>query len=887
MIINLTYDAQATAEIATDPTFQTTMQAAADMLEDHITNNITVNIQVGFNEINGTALPANVSEGNIWTFPTISYSDLRTALAANETSTADTTAVNNLPTGSSIDGQSSFVIGTAIQKALGLISATATGLDGVVGMNSSFGDGALLFAGALHELTHAMGRIFGSTLDIFRFNEDESGNRVFGSAIPATAAYFALGTSAQGDPEIADWGISSDPSDFLNGGVQGNDPFNETVGVLGLTNADLTLMDVLGFQVVNKPPTVTALSDSVGEDGPSYSKDLLTGAADPEDDAISVVNLDTSVTTADGRTLFLGTDYTLSGSTISLTSAGFSKFNSLSEGTSDTATFHYGVQDALGATTPNTLSLTITGANDPPSLSPDAGSPHALTELSGATGSSTPDSVSGTLSFTDVDVDDTHTASASLHSATWSGGATIPAATQTALTTAMSDSISLDSTAGTLSWQFSLADQFVDFLAVGETLTAVYDVTVTDNHNASSTQQVTIVFTGTNDTPQLLTGSSILANSISELPNVTGSTAIDSTSGVVAFSDPDLNDRPTATINAAGETVTWQDSTHDFTAQLTPAQISLFEAAFQISAEAGNTNAGNIDWSYAVVDKNLDFLAVGESLTVTAPVVIDDHHGGVISQNVVVTINGANDNPIATPDSNGTAKNSTLSVSAANGVLANDTDPDVHDQGHLFVGAVNGSAASVGTAVVGTYGTLTLNADGSYVYVANKGSLPAQIVAQDTFGYTVADGHGGTDTSTLSIVVFDPGMNYLSGKNTTLNGSNGKNVLDGSAGGDVLIGGNGADVLIGGNGDTLTGGNGPDTFLFRPKFGTDTITDFDVHNDTIQFDKSIFQLVSDIAAHTSDSAAGAVINDGHGDSITLTGVRAAQLAAHPSVFHIA
>jgi Ca2+-binding RTX toxin-like protein len=200
---------------------------------------------------------------------------------------------------------------------------------------------------------------------------------------------------------------------------------------------------------------------------------------------------------------------------------------------------------------------------------------------------------------------------------------------------------------------------------------------------------------------------------------------------------------------------------------------------------------------------------------------------------------------------------------------------------------VNGSAASVGTAVVGTYGTLTLNADGSYVYVANKGSLPAQIVAQDTFGYTVADGHGGTDTSTLSIVVFDPGVNYLSGKNTTLNGSNGKNVLDGSAGGDVLIGGNGADVLIGGNGDTLTGGNGPDTFLFRPKFGTDTITDFDVHNDTIQFDKSIFQLVSDIAAHTSDSAAGAVINDGHGDSITLTGVRAAQLAAHPSVFHIA
>src|ERR1700722_8299827 len=104
MIINLTYDAQAQAEIGTTPAFQTTMQAAADMLEDHITNNITVNIQVGFGEIGGTALPTNVSEENISTFPTISYSSLLTDLAANETSAADTTAVNNLPTGSSVDG---------------------------------------------------------------------------------------------------------------------------------------------------------------------------------------------------------------------------------------------------------------------------------------------------------------------------------------------------------------------------------------------------------------------------------------------------------------------------------------------------------------------------------------------------------------------------------------------------------------------------------------------------------------------------------------------------------------------------------------------------------------------------------------------------------------
>jgi VCBS repeat-containing protein len=447
----------------------------------------------------------------------------------------------------------------------------------------------------------------------------------------------------------------------------------------------------------------------------------------------------------------------------------------------------------------------------------------------------------------------------------------------------MSDTINVDGTTGTLGWQFSLPDKNVDFLAVGETLTAVYDVTVTDNNGASSSHQVTIKFTGTNDVPTVVASASVLTGSISELPNVTGSSAIDSTTGVVAFADPDLNDRPTATINAAGQTATWQDVSHTYA--LSSAQIATFEAAFSISAEAGNTNTGGIDWNYAIVDKQLDFLGVGETVTVTTPVVIDDHNGGQVTQNVVLTINGANDNPIASPDSNGTAKNSTLTVSAANGVLANDTDPDVHDQGHLFVGAVNGSAASVGNPVVGTYGTLTLEADGSYTYAANKGSLPAQIVAQDTFNYTAADGHGGTDTSTLSIVVFNPGVSYQAGANTTLNGSNGPDVLDGSFGNDVLIGGNGPDVLIGGSGDTLTGGNGPDTFLFRPDFGQNTITDFDVKNDGIQFNAALFTNFAAVMADTTQVGSATVIKLDADDSITLNNVVATNLQS--SNFHFA
>ena len=85
-----------------------------------------------------------------------------------------------------------------------------------------------------------------------------------------------------------------------------------------------------------------------------------------------------------------------------------------------------------------------------------------------------------------------------------------------------------------------------------------------------------------------------------------------------------------------------------------------------------------------------------------------------------------------------------------------------------------GLATNVGQAVAGTYGSVDINADGSFVYVANKGGLPSKIVAQDTFNYTVADGHGGTDVSTLSVIVTNPNVDYLAGANTTLNGGNGK-----------------------------------------------------------------------------------------------------------------
>ena len=72
------------------------------------------------------------------------------------------------------------------------------------------------------------------------------------------------------------------------------------------------------------------------------------------------------------------------------------------------------------------------------------------------------------------------------------------------------------------------------------------------------------------------------------------------------------------------------------------------------------------------------------------------------------------------------------------------------------------------------------------------------------------------------------------GGDDILYGNNGNDTLLGGLGNDQLDGGNGRDVLDGGaNDDILTGGRGGDTFVFKPGFGHDTITDFSIFEDRL------------------------------------------------------
>ena len=117
--------------------------------------------------------------------------------------------------------------------------------------------------------------------------------------------------------------------------------------------------------------------------------------------------------------------------------------------------------------------------------------------------------------FTDPDFEtDTHTASATYvaGSAVWSGASqqnlTIPAQTLTDLATAMTAHVTAESTngaTGNVTWTASLPDQDLDFLAQGETLSATFNVTVSDGNGGSATEQVVVTFDGADDKP-IVTG---------------------------------------------------------------------------------------------------------------------------------------------------------------------------------------------------------------------------------------------------------------------------------------------------------------------------------------------------------------------------------------------
>ena len=141
-----------------------------------------------------------------------------------------------------------------------------------------------------------------------------------------------------------------------------------------------------------------------------------------------------------------------------------------------------------------------------------------------------------------------------------------------------------------------------------------------------------------------------------------------------------------------------------------------------------------------------------------------DANGNTVTGTIVVDI--VDDIPTAVANTNSVTEGGIVTGN----VLTDGTDDVFGADGPTttvpaggIVGVAAGSSTAVpvsgnvGVQISGSFGKLTLNADGSYSYDGDPNVVPPA-GATDTFVYTIKDGDGDTSTTTLTINLTDSGL---------------------------------------------------------------------------------------------------------------------------------
>ncbi|QWG25567.1 VCBS domain-containing protein [Bradyrhizobium sediminis] len=407
---------------------------------------------------------------------------------------------------------------------------------------------------------------------------------------------------------------------------------------------------------------------------------------------------------------------------------------------------------------------------------------NSFTERSGTTGNTTLDTVSGIIRFADINPEDLPTITASFDSFVYRNAqqaivTSSLTAEQLAAIAAVDVPLSVipddnNTNIGFATWTYSVPDHALDFLAAGEQLTLTYMARVDTNYSEYNTVVVkpfTITITGTNDLPTVsATGSAII-----ELLG-TNNPVTDHAGGVITFADVDLTDRPTVTAPFAGYVYT---AANGSPLTLTPAQEAAIEVALTLTPATTNTHDGSVAWSYDVLDSNFDFIAAGETLILTYMAIVDDHHGGIVTIPLTLTIAvaGTNDIPTITATSDGFVEllgTNNATPDHAGGTIVF-TDVDLTDRPAIsapFSGynytAANGTTALTLTPLQQSALAPALTLTPSPAN-ANNGSITWSYDLADnqfdflavgetlvlTYTATVNDGHGGIVSTPITVTI--------------------------------------------------------------------------------------------------------------------------------------
>lgn len=215
-------------------------------------------------------------------------------------------------------------------------------------------------------------------------------------------------------------------------------------------------------------------------------------------------------------------------------------------------------------------------------------------------------------------------------------------------------------------------------------------------------------------------------------------------------------------------------------------KVAGIKAGSTVDAVTGNVGSAVVgQWGTITVAANGTYiyqpneaaqnLSAGETVTDVFSYTVCDPSGALSTTTITINVCGQNDAPVARDDVRSTMP--TMSLNDGEAVRGNtlgdvkDGDRDRNDV--LTVVAVRPGAddptclpmasgglrastaeqANVNQPIVGTYGTLTLKPDGTYIYQPNS---VAQALAegrkvQDVFTYTVSDGKGGSDCAQITI----------------------------------------------------------------------------------------------------------------------------------------
>lgn len=402
--------------------------------------------------------------------------------------------------------------------------------------------------------------------------------------------------------------------------------------------------------------------------------------------------------------------------------------------------------DSEGNAATRDVVVTLTGTNDAIAIGANSGSAAAL-EIAGRTGGIAVIGTQGGFMFTDPDSTDKHSIV--------SVSATAPGYRGT-----LSAQIASDSTGGNVGqvvWSWSGADRQLDALAPGQTRTQVYSIALSDGKGSIAKQDVSVVLTGTNDLP-------VIKGNVSGAW-FEGAAVNHVRSGTLIVTDPDNGDRLLSSIG--NQTVSFTTAAGlDWTAALSASQIAILKQALSIPLGDVGTNKAYPTWTYAIADKNLDFIGQNDTLKVVTTVQIADTFGGMTNQDVTVTMKGNNDMPTIAKIAAGDA--SITGAIVENALMTGDSTPRTVQGGFNFADADITDAHGLRVApkaagYIGTFTpTVTTDTTGGtagkidWTFTVPDNALDGLAAGQKVtqiYRVSVLDGKGGLVTQDVSIIL--------------------------------------------------------------------------------------------------------------------------------------